>query len=225
MYQPTRLDDVITTLKKRYGHQVIRTASQLAPDFKHIATGIGEIDNLLDGGILFGYLNEFTGEPTSGNTTIVHRTTGNLQRQGYEVVYLDLEHCFDPLSGVASGINLSRLLVVHPANLGDALELVREICIQNISCVVIVDAGSTALGKQFNRLELRLAQAQTCVLALTSQPTHQSQVVVAFKRVSWLMHDGNVAGYHVKVMLAKHPTVIRSQITLDIRFESGGTDA
>ena len=224
MYQPTRLEDVITELKKRYGHQIIHSANQLEIDIKPINTGIRVLDSLLQGGLLLGYLNEIVGKPTSGATSLIHCITGYVQKHGREVVYIDLEQCFDPLHAITNDINLSQLLIVQPSEPNHALALVRDISIQNLPCLVILDAGNTSLGKQFNRLELRLAQSSTCVLALTTQSTQQSQVIVTLKRVAWLYTDKKITGYRVISELSKHPNLAIKQIEFDIHFE-GGKDA
>ena len=112
-----------------------------------------------------------------------------------------------------------------PSEPNHALELIREISLQQLPCVVILDAGSTALGKQFNRLELRIAHTTTCVLALTSKLSRQAQVVVEFKRLAWLYTEKQLTGYRVQANLAKHPTVSVKQTEFELQFEAGGTDA
>lgn len=223
MYQATKLEDVIATLKKRYGHTIVQTANQLSPTSQQLSTGVEAIDTLLQGGVLLGHLNEITGRPTSGATSIIHHLTGQAQKNGHEVVYIDLERCFDPMSAVAHGVQIDRLLVVHPSQPKQALELIRDIAIQNLKCMVILDAGSVLLGKQFNRIELRLAQASAYVVTLTSRVSRQAQVVIECSRNSWLYSGNDVIGYQVQAKLIKHPNLIPAQTTFALHF--GGNHA
>lgn len=225
MYAVTPLDQVIDKLKRRYGHDIIQAASQMQSDWRRIATGIHAIDSLLQGGLLVGCLNEFTGHPTSGTTSIAHLAAGHVQRQGYEVVYIDLEQCFDPIMASAHGMNLDPLLVVHPAQVSDSLQLIRDISIQQIPCFVVLDAGDTQLGEHYNRLELRLVQSRACMLSLSSKASQQAQVEVTFRRLNWLRQGKDISGCHVEATLNKHPLLARRRTHFELRFEGGDNHA
>ena len=78
-----------------------------------VATGIAEIDALLQGGIPLGDLCEVVGPASSGKTTLVSSLLAKATQQGAACAYVDVADTFDPLSGAAIGINLERLLWVR----------------------------------------------------------------------------------------------------------------
>jgi len=78
-----------------------------------VATGIVELDGLLSGGLPLGELTEIVGPACSGKTTLVSSLLAGVTRQGAACAYVDVADAFDPLSAVALGIDLGRLLWVR----------------------------------------------------------------------------------------------------------------
>ena len=78
-----------------------------------LATGLAEVDSLLDGGFPRGALSEIHGPGSSGRTGVFQgllaRTTG---RGGLGALVDPLDR-FDPSSAAAAGVDLSRLLWVR----------------------------------------------------------------------------------------------------------------
>jgi|SRR5450432_434175 len=78
-----------------------------------VATSIGELDVLLQGGLPLGSLSEITGPACSGKTTLVSSLLAGVTRQGAACAYVDVADAFDPYSAAALGIDLGRLLWVR----------------------------------------------------------------------------------------------------------------
>jgi hypothetical protein len=78
-----------------------------------IATGIAEVDAILNGGLPLGALTEIVGPVCSGKTTLVSSLLAGVTRQGAACAYVDVTDMFDPLSAAAIGIELGHLLWVR----------------------------------------------------------------------------------------------------------------
>jgi predicted ATP-dependent serine protease len=219
MYQTTPLEQVLRQLRHRYGHEIIHLASQLHVGRTTLSTSILEVDALLQGGILIGHWNEFVGTPSSGATSLLHHTTAHLQQQGYEVVYIDFEQVFDPLTATAIGINIEKLMVVHPPEIKQAMELVRHIALSKIPCLVVVDFGTLALSHQLRSFYFPLQQSICCVLVGTTQPTALAQLQISLNPLTWIQAGKDIIGYQVQANLLKHPTLPPRETTFVLRLE------
>jgi recombination protein RecA len=86
--------------------------SVMAPET--IPVGIAE---LKQGSIAIprGYLSEICGPISSGRTTLLLSLMREVTQRGECCALIDTSNAFDPLSALANGINLGRLLCVHCA--------------------------------------------------------------------------------------------------------------
>ena len=97
-----------------------RYPSVLTPSTRTIhevaATGIGPVDDLLDGGLPVGAISEITGPASSGRTTITLAFLARRMQEGSVCALIDSNDTFDPESAAANGINLKHLLWVRCRN-------------------------------------------------------------------------------------------------------------
>lgn len=77
------------------------------------ATGIPELDALLDGGLPIGAISEMVGPQSSGRTTLALATMAEMTQAGKTVVWIDTTDALDPESAAAAGVDLSRQLWVR----------------------------------------------------------------------------------------------------------------
>jgi hypothetical protein len=77
------------------------------------ATGIDEIDDLLDGGLPIGAISELTGPQCSGRTSVALAFLGQRTQQGHVCAWVDSEDVLDPESAAANGVRLQQLLWVR----------------------------------------------------------------------------------------------------------------
>ena len=82
------------------------------------STGMAALDQALGGGLARGHLSEIVGPRSSGRTTVLCRVLAAAADRGEAVALIDTCDRFDPASGAAAGIDLSRLLWVRDT--GDA---------------------------------------------------------------------------------------------------------
>ena len=221
MHTPTPLDDVIATLRHKYGRRIIHSAKQADDMLQSLSTGVETLDQLLEGGLLHQHLNEFTGKPTSGATTCAYHTIASVQQQGYEIVLFDLPKTFDAMMASSCGVVVDRLLLVHPPQLNHALELMRDVALSGVPCLMILDVSGQQLSKTLSRKQLRLGQSSSLVLLLSTRYTGLADVSLSFERLDWIHSGRDVSGYQILATLQHHPRLPgrRTQFTLPIAWE------
>jgi len=77
------------------------------------ATGIEEVDLLLDGGLPVGAISELTGPQSSGRTSLALAFVAQRTAEGKVCAWVDANDCLDPESAAASGVDLKQLLWVR----------------------------------------------------------------------------------------------------------------
>jgi len=77
------------------------------------ATGIGPVDQLLQGGLPVGAISELTGPTSSGRTNIALAFLASRTKHGSVCAWIDAGDAFDPESAAANGVNLRHLLWVR----------------------------------------------------------------------------------------------------------------
>jgi RecA/RadA recombinase len=193
------LDGLRAAIQQKWGQQALRPARQVATAAR-LVSGIPALDTLLGGGLPRGVISVFTGAPTSGKTTTAYRWLAAVQQMGEEVIYLDSGELLDPAYAAACGVDLDRLLIVHPATLLAGLELVRDVAAAGVVGAVVLDADTVQAPLQRLRLQ------QTAFLLLTGAPVETAAVHLHFRRRQWLMAGSNIVGCEVEAQLLKHPT-------------------
>jgi hypothetical protein len=82
------------------------------------ATGVCEVDALLDGGIPVGAISELTGPDSSGRTSLAISFLAQRTSAEQVCAWVDASDNFDPESAAASGVLLRKLLWVRCRNTG-----------------------------------------------------------------------------------------------------------
>lgn len=107
----SRLATVQALLRAR---QLDRTlATGVVADVDAMPLDLAALDARLAGGLPRGQLSEIVGPMSSGRTSLLSAWLGAATRRGEYVALVDTFDRFDPASGVAAGIDLSRLLWVR----------------------------------------------------------------------------------------------------------------
>ena len=94
-----------------------RIPSALTPQPKMVrpvvATGIGPVDDLLQGGFPVGAISELTGLECSGRTSVALSFLARITEANKVCAWIDVSNAFDPASAAAVGVNLKKLLWVR----------------------------------------------------------------------------------------------------------------
>jgi RecA/RadA recombinase len=90
---------------------------ELTPKRRLLGTGLRPLDAILAGGIVRGRISEITGPPSSGKTSLATSLIAAATRRGEASAWIDSTGSFDPASMAAAGVELARVLWVHPRSL------------------------------------------------------------------------------------------------------------
>ena len=85
-------------------------------------TGIGELDDLLCGGLPVGGVSELSGPECSGRTSVALMLVASLTQAGKVCAWIDVADALDPLSAAAIGVNLERLLWIRCVGSGKGVQ-------------------------------------------------------------------------------------------------------
>lgn len=130
------LADVVAEIKREHGDGVVLTVDQWRALAKpSIRTGAREIDRLLGGGYPQGGLIELRGPARSGKTTLGLMAIREAQKFGV-AVYVDGSMDFDIAQAEALGCDASRLLLVRPASIEQAGQVVGALVEARVRLVV-----------------------------------------------------------------------------------------
>lgn len=77
------------------------------------AMGVPAVDEALGGGLRRGHVSEIVGRRSSGRTTVMCRALAAAAARGELTALIDTHDRFDPVTGAAAGIDLSRLLWIR----------------------------------------------------------------------------------------------------------------
>lgn len=135
-----KLQMALTGIQRRWGNKAIGLVRKQPATIPHIPTGFAELDKALGmGGIPRGRISEIVGVPTSGMATMALKIMANAQSGKGTAVYLDLEQTFDPEYADRCGVNLHRLVLVHPYNIHQALAMLPDFVINGGIDILLFD--------------------------------------------------------------------------------------
>ncbi len=78
-----------------------------------VATGVSEVDELLEGGLPIGAIAEMAGPESSGRTAVALSFISRLTHVGRACAWVDVSDALSPESAAAMGVDLSRVLWVR----------------------------------------------------------------------------------------------------------------
>jgi hypothetical protein len=95
-------------------HRFPAALTPVSKIFREVAaTGIAEVDRLLNGGLPVGAISELTGPASSGRTSLAHAFLASRTAEGSVVAWVDSNDTFDPESAAANGVALKQLLWIR----------------------------------------------------------------------------------------------------------------
>ncbi len=231
-----KLETVVSRLQLQYGPRALRRAP--APEARggtpRLSTTFPALDAALSddartpGGIPAGRLTELSGPATSGKVTLAAKVlaAAHAERRAL-VAWVDVSRTCDPDYLHRCGLDLDRLLVVHPEDAADALAITLRL-VENNTLVALVfdslsdlpprhDAQSAGL---LERLAAVVVRTRTAVLLLAEGEAgpraqggqalaplalaHLAALRLHLTRERWLKQYGDVRGYEVQVEILKH---------------------
>lgn len=223
MHTPQDLQQALAAIQRRWGEKSIHPARRLAAP-AHLLTGHSDLDELIGGGLPQGRITQFSGQPTSGMTTLALWSAAAAQREGDIAVYLDVSAAFDPEYAAMCGLDVENLLLIRPASTSIALEMLFDMIASGIPglviCNALTDCTGAEMGRTLTRLHAALARSRCVLLLLTAadmSPLPQVTLHLQVERLGWQYSGHDVCGYGLRVSLPERGTAV----TLDVSLGGG----
>ena len=144
------LDLALSAINKQYGDgTLMRMGDATKMQVSTVSTGSVAIDLALGvGGLPRGRIVEIFVPESSGKTTLCLSIIAEIQRQGGNAVFVDVEHALDPRYSKVVGVDLDNLLVSQPESGEDALNIVETLIRSGAVDVVVIDSVAALVSKQ-----------------------------------------------------------------------------
>jgi recombination protein RecA len=179
-----------------------------------VPTGVAELDTAI-GGLPRGCLTEIFGPASSGRASLMASILAAATRREEVCALVDAEDSFDPLSAVAAGVHLDRLLWVRCAHNAEHALKAADLLIQGGGFgVVVMDLGDTPLAiarrislTSWFRLRRAVENTPTVLLAVARQSnakTCASLMLECFReRAAWRGTTPLLGGIRARVARRK----------------------
>ena len=144
------LDLALSAINKQYGDgTLMRMGDATKMQISTVSTGSVAIDLALGvGGLPRGRIVEIFGPESSGKTTLCLSIIAEIQRQGGNAVFVDVEHALDPRYAKVVGVDLDNLLVSQPESGEDALNIAETLIRSGAIDVIVIDSVAALVSKQ-----------------------------------------------------------------------------
>ena len=144
------LDLALSAINKQYGDgTLMRMGDATKMTVSTVSTGSVAIDLALGvGGLPRGRIVEIFGPESSGKTTLCLSIIAEIQRQGGNAVFVDVEHALDPRYAKVVGVDLDNLLVSQPESGEDALNIAETLIRSGAVDVIVIDSVAALVSKQ-----------------------------------------------------------------------------
>jgi protein RecA len=136
------LATLLAAMDKAKGVQRWHKGSNI-PVIDRLPTGIFEFDFNSGGGLPKNRLSMVYGPEGAGKSNLLYRVAANVQRLTEEpniVVWVDLEHQFDPVWVAQFGVDLDKLVVLKPGYGEEAVDMVDAIVRADDVAYIVVDS-------------------------------------------------------------------------------------
>ena len=186
---PASDDRVRLTKNKRArvvpAHEALAEATAL----KRLATGIGEFDRVLGGGLVPGSLVLLGGAPGIGKSTLLLQACAGIARTGRHVVFASGEESVGQVGSRAARLGASApdLLLMAETRIEAILEAARE----QEPAVLVVDSIQTVFSEAHDGLPDNLTQIRSVTAQLLSFAKTQGVPIIVVGHVT---KDGQIAG-------------------------------
>jgi DNA repair protein RadA/Sms len=154
-----------------------------------LATGVGELDRVMGGGVVGGSVTLVFGPPGIGKSTLLFQVLSSLAGRGVDVMLASAEESLAQVSGRASRLGPvpDRLLALEGPEV-DAIEVAVE---RVRPALVVVDSLQSISDPELTQAAGSLAQVRACVERLTRLAKSSG---VPFFLVGHVTKDGDLAG-------------------------------
>ena len=166
--------------------------TEVEQEHVRIETGIGELDQILGGGIVQGSVILLSGEPGIGKSTITMQVCGALGAQGKKVLYVSGEESVNQIAARA------KRLKVDPQNIQlfceNNLERIMDVVRSQKPDFIILDSIQVVQSGDIESLAGSISQVRFCAEVLTQTAKSQNIPLLLIGHVT---KEGTLAGPRV----------------------------
>jgi len=134
--------EILKGIKKEYGDAIASIGSEGYKDTIRIPSGIFPFDLMSGGGFPMGRVSVVYGPESSGKTNLVLRALSEGQRMfpDKQAVFVDAENSFDPVWATLLGVDVNKLVVIHPEYAEQAVDIIENFLYANDVFAVVLDS-------------------------------------------------------------------------------------
>ena len=143
------LELALQKIEKDFGKgAVMRLGQDTYMNVESVSTGSLGLDIALGiGGVPKGRIVEIFGPESSGKTTVALHIVAEVQKQGGNAAFIDVEHALDPMYAKALGVDIDELLVSQPDTGEQALDIADALIRSAAIDVIVVDSVAAMVTK------------------------------------------------------------------------------
>jgi recombination protein RecA len=147
---------ILNEINKKYGEGTIRPANEF-PHLKRISTGVFSLDVEIGGGLPKGRIVIFTGNESTGKTTVAKLSVAQFQKtcknclnaeelcscetfEPHKAVFVDMEGAFDANWFADLGGNIDELLLIQPEFAEQAIDIVEALVGSGEVDIIVIDS-------------------------------------------------------------------------------------
>jgi len=140
------IEDIVKSLNKEFGKQVLFSGSDERFKIKRIPTGSYAIDYITGGGIAEGRITEFYGNYSTGKSRLAIKIMAWIQKnRGKAVLYVNVEDTFDERYARRMGLDIQNLVVFRPEVGEDVVNFVYRCLKEDAFGCIVVDSLAALL--------------------------------------------------------------------------------
>jgi recombination protein RecA len=138
-----KADELIKSFTKNMGKGIVSLGGHLV-DIERLPTGVFPFDLASGGGFPLGKIAIVYGPESSGKTNLLLRAMAMFQfiAPHLSIVFVDLEHAWDPVWAVLMGVDASKIIVIRPEYAEQAVDIVEGFMQAVDIGLVVVDSIS-----------------------------------------------------------------------------------
>jgi len=143
------LDMAMKQIEKQFGKgSVMKLGERAEQKVSSIPSGSIALDVALGiGGYPKGRIIEAYGPESSGKTTVSLHAIAEVQRQGGQAAFIDVEHALDPIYAQKLGVNIDELLLSQPDTGEQALEIAEALVRSGAVDIIVIDSVAALVPK------------------------------------------------------------------------------
>lgn len=139
------VDKIVNPSKK---DKLLSLINDLHVEVKRFSSGSVVLDNISGGGFPHGRIIEIYGPEASGKTSIALNSIANVQREGGNCVFIDVEQALDTHYAKVLGVDLNELGFAQPSTAEETLRLCMGLAKSQTVDLIVVDSVAAMVPQQ-----------------------------------------------------------------------------